>query len=506
MEHILRDLNRLCLLSLGLSVFASCSEEEMGGNAPESKPEIVKVSFQTGSGDQKTKIWYGQEGSQFKANWLVGDKVSIVNSGFKQSDALDPFEAQSDGEAPRIEGELASWTGERTLYAVHPHKDDYYGFNGSVFTYKSEDQVIDVNSDQGVNSQSVNNELLLAVADKATFEDGEGGKKVLAVNDLFFKQAMSFLRFEIGGLPSGCTLQSVRITEIGCNLINKSEISIVPDGDKGDIKYNNIKQSGKLIAEIVNHKPGDNAIINLALVPTKLIDPVLTIRAKDEAGKEYKYTKQLPTLDFIRNRFNYYSTPLMVGTDDFDEERVYSIADIVKGDLPADGNVTLNTTELNEGTQGFDTLKLKIKASKVPVRLKFPDLEKVEGKNLFEKLPNLKVVEMPYVREIGDETFQECPQLDSVYMPALEKAGIWTFDDDDGLKDKTVVFVAATNPGIKLTYGKDGSRNGLSSDYTVSRVTLVIGNKESYRHGTDYINFTGGKQYFGKIMWVSEPQ
>ena len=75
-------------------------------------------------------------------------------------------------------------------------------------------------------------------------------------------------------------------------------------------------------------------------------------------------------------------------------------------------------------------------------------------------------------------------------MPALEEAGIWTFDDVE--TDTEVEFIAATNPGIRLDYGKDGSWIG-DSNYKNDRVTLKIGNKEEYAGKIE--DATRGKYY-----------
>ncbi len=314
-----------CMFSLCLFIAPACNNEEMSDHLSESMPEIVKVSLQINSGEQDTKIWYEQNGNQFIPIWSKGDQITVLTEDFNsKTDHVIPFEAQSTSTNPLIDGEIAAWEGEKTIYAIHPHRDDYYSFVDGKFIYRADQQVVDVDAAQDSKSQSVNNALFLAISENASFEEGEDGEKELNLNDLSFKQAMSFLRFEIGGLESiGCTLDNVRISTDKKELITKAEISI-EKSDKGDVVVcNTIKASSKLTAIIKRHNSGDNAIINIALIPTTLTNPVLTIKGTTEDGKECKFVKQLPTLKFDRNNFMYFSKPLVVGSGSFDSERVY---------------------------------------------------------------------------------------------------------------------------------------------------------------------------------------
>ncbi len=498
MKQILRKVDNLCLMSLGLLMFASCSEEEMGSNVPEPKPEIVKVSFQAGSGDQKTKIWYEQDDTKFKANWLVGDKVSILNSGFEKEDAQAPFEAKSEGEAPKIDGELTTWTDKRTLYAVHPHKDDYYGFDGKSFLYSAAEQKIDVNPDKTKNSQAVNNSILLAVAENAGFKVGANGKNGLDVDRLWFKQAMSFLKFELGEVPEGYTIKTVTITDKELTLVERANISI-SHTEAGDvIDYTNKKYTNSITASIVGHKAEKNVEILFALIPTELKNAQLVVMAVDGGGNEHKYTKQLPALDFKRNEFNFYSKTLEIGTDGFDsEEEVPGIGDSMVGWSPADGEFVLGITELTNSTVGLDYLKVQLLLTRKDIKLICPNLVRVEGSEIFNEFKYIEEIQMPLVKVVGDRTFWGCEDLKAVYMPSLEKAGKETFGV---VKDKDIVvdFTAATNSGIVLQYGED------SGD---KRVNLHIGNKELYsgKENGSTITLSDGekdiKHTFRNITW-----
>ncbi len=492
---------------MSLLMFASCSEEEMGGNMPDPKPELVRVSFQAMSGDDLSKSWYDYEeegGGRFYHTWNVGDKVTVFADGINSA----TFTAKEAGRTTTIDGDLAEWNGGKNLYAVHPHRDDCYRYKSDKgFLFKAGDQVIDLASGENKLSDSEYNSFLIASAKDVHYTEDDNGGKDIDLSSLYFRQAMSYFKIDLVGLD-GYTLKSVRIEDQDkqVSLIKDARIVIAEGGDNDGFIYDAKGYSQRLDANIINHTEGSDATIYFALFPTTLKNTRLEIRATDKEGVDSKFRMKLPEITFKRNEFRYYPNGLDLSVD-FEQSKVKTISEVIANGIPSDGVLTLEITELDASTPGFDDLKKEIEGEwyldifATKVTLKFPDLQKVEGEMLFQWVRNLKAVEMPLVKEIGDQTFQDCRDLERVYMPALEKAGMWTFDDQRH-ENKVVEFIAATDPGIVLQFGLDGTEGG-NTKCTNSRVKLTLGNKELYsgRENDNSITLYGKtKKGYGDIV------
>ncbi len=339
-------MNKFCFFSLGLLMFTSCSEE-LGNNAPEPEEELVQVSFQAYSGEVENKSWYDhdKDNDKFYHTWKEGDEVNVIVIDPEALDLTDirkkAFEAKSSGRSTQLKGYLKAWDEKRTLYAVHPHRTDFYDFQSCAenegFLIEANKQVVDLASKDAEVSKSRCNSLLIAVEENVSFKKDADNKVDIDLDDLYFRQAMSYFKIDLTGLE-GYTLNSVRIKKKGGRntLLKNARISINEEDEKGQEPFiYTPEKTGQdiaaydnaLLAEVENHIQGTDATIYFALFPATLEDTYLVVRVADCNEKTYDFRMDLPTIEFKRNKFSYYPQPLNLCSD-FEEVNTETSTDI----------------------------------------------------------------------------------------------------------------------------------------------------------------------------------
>ncbi len=501
-----------CFLML-LLMCLSCSEE-LVVDVPDldEEGEIVTVSFGVRSEQRNTRMWYDQNGQgKFDVKWNKDDSIAIIGyrKGYVTRKAR--FDADREGAVSVISGDIVTWYEDRDLLAIYPYRDDLYSHRDGVFTHSAENQLINLrvsSPTSGENTQnSMSNSILLSKAKGARFDNLISQE--LNVDHLHFKQAMSFLRFTVTDSVCDYKLNKMWLWDTTNSFVTQSKLWL---DDNAVMNYEETKSSSIVTATFEKQDIEGQAIINFALFPTTLSNAILCIQAEDGDGKKHFFFKKLPSsLEFKRNIFNYFGTVLNLDRSaDFTKvSNIYHLdAFTATSPIPEEDEWVILSNSVISASD-LDHLNNKIANAGRGISLKFLTVTEIKGDRAFAEVDNLAVVELPHCEKIGDYTFWHCPKLKKVVMPALGKAGVWTFDDNiDDLP--YVEFIVATNPGVKLEYGGDGTKDQILNRYRLERVLLTIGNKSLYEEeiGDDYIIFEKGflnpgrRQYFrGEINW-----
>ncbi len=280
-------MNRLFYFFFLMILFASCVATELDGIEPGPNVDMVDVSFEVLSGESKARLYYEQNATQFFPKWNTGDLVTVVTQNRR---AGAPFMMTNNGEETFLGGKIQYWNDTTTLYAIYPHRDDYYEFDGRSFLYKAEGQVVNVEGSNDnsyeSNSNALDNVILMASTAGVGFDDGG----VLSTGSMSFKQAMSFLRFTLVAPGELHKLKRVTLRDTENTFVTEAKIRMDKDGE---IHYDYLKYSDKLTATIKSQDESNRATVNFALLPTTTKNPVLEIEAIDENGVEYIFTRSL---------------------------------------------------------------------------------------------------------------------------------------------------------------------------------------------------------------------
>ncbi len=470
-------MNRFFYAFLFALLFASCDKEDITIKEPELGSELVDVTFNVVK--DKTRIWYGDPvGNDYKfyPTWNSGDSVAVIDG----SNRVNKFTATNDNGKTTLSGKVKTWEEGKTIYTIYPHRSDAYSFNNGVFTVNMSSQTINTamptTDSHKSNTNSMNNSVLLANLYNVGFTNNK-----LTIDDIYYRQAMSFLRFKLKRTDNEHKITKVTLKDPGKELITQAKVKL--DGE--EIKYDKKIKANEVYGIVEKQDVTGEAIINFALFPTTLTSPTLEITTTDKYGNYYKFTKDLPAnLKFIRNEFRFYSDPLDLENDFTVEKSEILDLDNLPSTLPGGNNFVVKSKDvLNKD----DTTPLKtlVESSSRKVNLTFPNVTKLDLQSVFESWIWLKSIELPICKEIGTATFVNCPILTKVVMPALEISGGATFDVRD--KQPDVEFIAATNPGIKLNYAYNGvdyspadGETHPYDGYRIEKVNLILGNEHLY--------------------------
>ncbi len=475
-------------------LFASCDKEDITIKDPELGSELVDVTFNVFT--DKTKIMYDgpTEDNKFYPMWNTGDCITVVHTA---NNNIADFVIDSKGSSATMSGEIKEWDGSASVYAIYPYRSDAYSHNkNGHFIVNMASQTINASTkkDHTSTTSSMKNSVLVAKLDNVSFSGGT----LSNTNDMFFRQAMSFLRFTLKGTDEEHKITKITLKDSETSII--TEATIDPSDDEIDPKT--IARSSEVYGIIEEQNVKGEAIINFALFPTTLTSPTLEITTTDKDGNYYKFTKTLPAgLKFIRNEFRFYSDPLDLEKD-FTVEK-YEIIDL--DNLPStrpSGNKFVVKSKDVLSKDDTTPLRTLLESHNSEINLTFPNVTELSLESVFESWKWLKSIELPICKKIGTATFVDCPILTKVVMPALEISGGATFDVRD--EQPEVVFIAATNPGIKLYYAYNGvnfSPANLTSyqypGYRIEKVNLILGNKHLYDEPDDTFRINGNNFLYG---------
>ncbi len=505
-------MNRLIYAFFLLALLGACTNREMGIVDPENQHEIASVSFNVNL-DKTTRMWYGQDGTnknKFIPTWNTGDQITLVANS--DADIIAPFEITSVAERVIMEGKIHTWSNSANLYAIYPHREDAYSHAGGKFKHDVSTQVINTmipNDDSHLTTcNSMQNSILLAMATDVTHDKDNG----ISVDNFYFRQAMSFLRFTLAESDLEHEIRSISLKDDSVTFVTKAKIW----QEGNEIKYKNLAYAKEVSATVEGQDLKGKSIINFAVFPTKLDNPILEIQTIGKDNKSYVFTKKLPSgLTFERNIFNFYGSELVLGNDDFevivnDAIDVESSGNII---TPAGNNWIIASDDVLTDPIKLWTLRETIANSGRKITLRFSDVKTIECDGTFWEWPNLECIELPNCEEIWSGTFGISPHLKKVVMPALKKAGSHIFHPANNLPD--VEFIAATNPGVKLEYAFGGNTHVSPNDkypymgFTIERVHITLGNQHLYKsneYGESYFRYKidnfDKALYFGSMTWL----
>ncbi len=502
-------MNRIFFLITISLLFISCSKEEIGIPVPEFIPKLINVSFHADLNDEPWLSYHPDEKNEkFYPKWNTGDLVTVVADLDK--DIIAPFTVESHGTSASMRGDITTWGDKADLNAIYPHREDAYGHKEGKFTVNISSQYINAKvpseSSHSTTDNAMNNAILLAKAPDVTIDEYTG----IVIDKLFFRQAMSFIRFTLK--KSDHTIVKITLKDKEAKLVTEAQISSTDT----DIIYENKKYANEVYGVVEGQDLEKETTINFALFPTTLTDPTLVIETKDKNSNSYTFTRLLPLgLELKRNMFNYFSDTLDLDSDDFTLEKKSEAMDLDSfghnGKAPEGNNWVIKSMPNITDPTELQFLKQTIANCQRKITLVFSDVTSLECNSTFWEWPNLERIELPNCKEIWTNTFGNCPDLKTVIMPALEKAGSHTFHTGNNLP--TVEFIAATNPGVKLEYTYGGNIWVAEPEYKpagflIHRVNITLGNKylyKSYEYGNNcfkyYIDNQERAVYFGSMTW-----
>ncbi len=498
----------LYIFSLLLFLCASCNKAEMALDAPEFIPELVNVSFRADL-DGKTKISYHPDANnkKFYPIWNTGDLVSVVTDLDK--DLISPFTVKSDGSNASIHGKINRWRGKTNVYAIYPHKECAYDHEGGVFTVNISSQTIDgkvPNKDShNTTDNAMKNAFLLAKAKDVTIEE-DGNTDI---DNLHFRQAMSFLRFTL--VHEGHELRRITLRSEKSDFYEQAKISYDDNGI--DYDYDKSPTTNELYSDNITADPSGTSIINFALFPTTLNGFELEIQTICD-NKTYIFTKTVAnTVDFKRNEFSYFSDDLNVNSLDCEVVGALDLGDITDTTEPPAGNnwVIKSEEEITNNTQLWKVRNLIIKSER-DISLKFVNTSMLKC-NFALQAPGLVTLELTNCKEIGNETFGGCPDLRKVILPNLEKAGVNNFYHLNQGNGEPIEFIAGTNTNKPLIYGNDGDEKQMVTPESANfkylslekvHITLRKENFTKEEYEGNYIKNANDDRpiYFGSITWI----
>lgn len=284
------------LFLISFLLIFSCSKEEVELLHVD---EIVNVSL--GINNFKTKAGYDQNAQgTFDPYWDIDDKLILRATNTKFHD--NSFYVTKGGTSGKIEGKIQTWRGKKNLYAFYPYN--------TLSPFANQFNYVSSSSINVGEKDPMDNMVLVAVHKNAEFKNGE-----LNVKHLRFKQAMSFLKFELEDLKDlkliGITLRDdYNRLYPDCNIIIDTNCEFKYDYQNGSIATNSIYKN------VNDYSKGTNLFINFEVIPTTMVRPEIVLHVQDSEGNIHKYLKPLiENLEFKRNVFNYFGEPLNIHAD-----------------------------------------------------------------------------------------------------------------------------------------------------------------------------------------------
>ncbi|MFR9530637.1 MAG: hypothetical protein SNJ29_07685 [Rikenellaceae bacterium] len=241
-----KHLNILLLLF----VFCSCSQTDEIDEDPQSQPTTGElIDIQIGATEAITKVTYtpNSDNSIFSFAWEVGDEVSVIVPGTNNEN--QQFTATTAEASTLLDGKIATWDGEQTLYAIYPYSALGYTIDSSAQTlfYDNSSQTIDATA-----GNSFENSLMVVAVDDATAVS----ESEYNIPNLSFTQVMSLFNLDICDIPEGERCTTIGF-EIGSSLFVASADIDLTDGKVTPRTYSSS------VSAIIENQSGTEASLNL---------------------------------------------------------------------------------------------------------------------------------------------------------------------------------------------------------------------------------------------------
>ncbi len=415
--------------TLLLLLFCACHTAEE--TKPDSQLEVSElINIQIEASNISTKVLYepNKEISTYAFSWELGDGVSLTIPNTDNENQR--FIATSAASSTLLNGEVVTWSGEQTIYAIYPYSTSGYIVDPTTqtFLYDITTQVINATSDN-----SYENSLMVVTVDGATASSEED----YHIPDLYFTQVMSLFKLEIIDIPDGERCTTVGFEAASSSFVASADVNLA----SGGVAPRTYSSS---VSAIVENHGGSEASLNFALLPVDLSGLSLTLFLTTENDTETKvYTYQIEKgINFESNNLLYYNNDALSLTGDFTElgaDRFY-LADFDDGDIPDGDTWIIYDTEAT--TTSFAGLRDALDSvyaadNNRRISIEFPHLEAIPQKALSygtsSKLA-LSAISAPQALSVGQNAFSNCRSLTTVELPLITSIETCAFECCTSLK------------------------------------------------------------------------
>lgn len=399
------------LTTLTLLLFACDKSNEEGTTTAPKVGTLIDVTISSTNENGKTRVSYEPNGDKsiFTVSWTEYDEISLSVPNTVGNDN-QKFMATTSANSSDLTGSIATWEGERTVYAVYPFKTDGYTLNteNSSINFSTTEQIIDITA------SNYSNGLMIATSN--------GTRAVSAENynipNLTFKQAVSFFQLELADIPSGETITEIAFESTENIFISSTDINLT----NAEIVAGTEVKTNKIIAMVENHI-GGTATLNFAVLPIDLTGKNITLSISTKNGTKKIYTKEFVNgLNFERNTFLYSASGALSLINDFqqgEDSKLY-FADF-DGTFIPEGDTWVIYDETGVDTD-FLKLKSAINLSNKNVSLKFPNLTSIPSQTFLE-WNKITSIDCPLVTAIESSTFEYCEVLTTALFPKATAIG-----------------------------------------------------------------------------------
>ncbi len=403
------------------ALLCGCDKEERGEESGMFQPEVGKVIdvVLNTTTVPTTKVSYtaNEDYSTFAFSWHEGDEVSLIVLNTTGNDNQKFTAAETSGTAP-LSGQIATWDGSNTVFAIYPYSNVGYTVSDSnTIVYLSSQQSIDASADN-----NFTNALLVASSSNATATSEDDYN----IPTLEFKQAMAFYQLKLVDIPSDEVL-----SEIGFSC-DSEVFTTYANIDLSTAVANSVVKSSTISSTIYNSTEA-TATINFAIIPVDLTNIPVTIYVKTSGGETNKsYIKHYDSgVNFERNSIVYSSEGVLSLISDFESETTdeVALADISSTSYPSGDTWVI--TDKSASKVDFTGLISALTAaysqsSSRRITLEFPNLESFPIESLYG-CKAITAVYAPVATSIGDSAFYGCTNLASISFPIATSIGASTF-------------------------------------------------------------------------------
>ena len=367
----------------------------------------------------------------------MGDQVSLLIPN-TEGNNNQQFTVSTAAKESDMSGQVFTWEGSKTVYALYPLSANGYTFNTADTT------ILFDNTSQEIDATAGNkypNGLMVAVATDATATSQDA----YSIGELNFKQVMSLFELEVKDIPEG-----EQITAMGFEI---DEALFVASADinptTGEIVA---RTTTNTLSAVVNNQAGTTASLNFSVLPVDLTGKAISLyvtTSNETASKQYKY-EIAGGINFQANRFLYSKAGELSLSTDFTGGDLY-LADFNNGIIPA-GNKWIILDETAE-TANFDGLKNAIATLKKEgksIALEFPNLTNLPNYALFIDVNqdglydgNLTAISCPRVATIGDYALFNCESLTAISFPLATTVGTYTFNGCTALAIDSIPLITS---------------------------------------------------------------
>lgn len=452
----MKNIHYLALLSVA-GFFSACTE------TIEERPEsgmLIDAVVSGGVYDTETRVTYdpNSDNSAYIASWREGDEISLFIPNTANNDNRK-FTVATTAKTSNISGKIATWEGEKNVYALYPFDANGYKFSASSETIHCD------NSTQKIDAYADNvypNGLMVAVAANATATS----RSNYNIGELNFKQVMSLFKLKLKDIPVG-----ERITAMGFKMKEQLLVeSANIDPTTGKITPHTKAHS---ISATVKNQVGSIASLNFAMLPADLTGkPIvlhITTENNEAISKEYTYAFA-EGLNFETNRCIDNNAGARSLTHDFIDvgAEPFFLADLEKGFIPI-GNtwVIQDETATKVSFSKLNLMMRSLSDQGKTVAFEFPNLTSIPAetfafyrnltsasfprvttieRNAFIFCESLTTVSFSVATTIEVGAFKSCKSLASVSFPMVTTIGAFAFNMCNDLT--TVTFPVATTIDI----------------------------------------------------------